>query len=241
MIKPIEIPASDVAELMPALTKEMTVKFLDWLPYFKTTTIIFMEYGTRLTEVMRDGLWRAQFKTVQEFCDAIGLKKRQVYRVVEAVQLTLELEGSVSRHSAQESVNVEVVKRSSAIAISSLKNVSPKTRHAVIAAATTKKGVITEASVAKAKARIEHRPLPPGGLAADAIRARQSAPLPPPVEMPPVKAPEPIPVLGINGDVKAAIVEAIWAAYERDKKKLNTPPPPPPKDMVEWCVRVIQS
>lgn len=226
-------------EVILPLTGADAKEFADKLKFLKKGAKGFTDYTKVLHDVWKRQLWRAKFKSFELFLEEIGIKERTGYELVKAVQLTLELEATAEPQKPQHAENLQVVKRSSANAVSKLAAVPAEKRHEVIAAATTSKGTLTGASIEKAKAKVAHRkepekPLPRGGIAADALRARQLE------QMTTENLREHD--AAIDGKSGPELyVAKLEAAYARDSKNLNSYPVADPKGMLAWAIKVIRA
>lgn len=119
----------------------------------------FMAVGHALVKMHEGKLYRTLFKTFKEYAESRGIGHRQAYRLMEAVQLTLEIE-NVSRGSHDlNAENIEQLKKSSAKTILALAKVPKKSRAKVLKSAIQKSGGKLTGKIIEVEAdEISHKP-----------------------------------------------------------------------------------
>ena len=147
----------------------------------------FLAVGHALVAIHANKFYLKDFKTFDEYAQSRGIKRRQAYNLMTAVQMTLELKSNVqcTAHDSDH-INIEDVEKTSANSLIELSKSPQKKRAAIFKQASKKAaGPPTEKDIIEVAAEIAPRKqkpkkeLPRGGLAADALRAKE--PLPNPV------------------------------------------------------------
>ena len=145
----------------------------------------FMEVGLALEEIRTSRLYRAEFKTFQDYCETRWDFTRQ-----RADQL-MWAAGTVK--ALPEAMQSTLCTEKAALALRNVISDGPKTPkmrrvERMLEAAAKKKERVTSRNIEEAAGRFK-KPLPKGGLCADAIRAQRGEPETPPN---PVLPPEPV-------------------------------------------------
>ena len=143
------------------LTKSQTSRFNELDKTITDGAITFLTVGRALVEMHKEKLYRRDFSTFEAYTESRGLKRRQAYTLMTAVQMSLELENV--RHGAHDSdpINKGDVEKTSAKALEKLAR-APKEKRAEIfsKAAKKSKGVPTAKAIVEVTAEVTHKPLP---------------------------------------------------------------------------------
>lgn len=122
----------------------------------------FMDVGLALVEMHKGRFYLKQFPTFEAYAESRGIKRQSAYRLIEAVQLTLELEACPNSDTHRARINIGLLKSSSANAVSKLKRVPKEKRIKVLnlAAEYSHGAPLTGPIIEAAAAQVAHRPAP---------------------------------------------------------------------------------
>ena len=195
-----------MSKIIEVLTESEAADFATYTEVIKKGAKTFIEVGKALVKVHEGKLWRADFKSFEEYAETYGVKRRQAFNLMQAVQLTLTLESVQCTALNATPENIEHLKGSSANAVLELAKVSPKKQAKVLAAAVEATGgKLTAPAIAQAAAKEDHRATPEPAISTrpyqqtvDERAARD------PEFAEAIKANEPLPVVPTKGHITPA-------------------------------------
>jgi hypothetical protein len=121
----------------------------------------FMEVGHALVKMHEKRLYRTLFKTFQEYTESRGIGRRQAYNLMQAVQLTLELQSVHRGAHDSNAVNIGNLNRASVKGLNQLGKVPREKRKEVFEKAASKTtGKIDSKAVIDAAAEVMHTEKP---------------------------------------------------------------------------------
>ena len=145
-----------MSEIIETLTVEEASEFAKLDKTIKAGASAFLSVGKALVRMHEGKLYRAKFKTFQEYAESRGLSRRAAYRMLEAVQMTMALADENVPTLAQ-----KALVKSNENTFVELAKVPKADRPKVLAAAVEATGgKLTAPAIAQAAAKEDHRATP---------------------------------------------------------------------------------